>query len=65
MTISDLNFSFDLILKCFQGEPVAVMHGANAPLLQRMIEREIRKERQVLKGDATREPIAMEDAVPG
>jgi len=30
-----------------------------------MIEREIRKERQVLKGDATREPIAMEDAVPG
>lgn len=27
------------------GEPVAVMHGANAPLLQKMIEREIRKER--------------------
>jgi len=47
------------------GEPVAVMHGANAPLLQRMIEKEIRKERQVLKGEATREPICMEDAVPG
>ena len=27
------------------GEPVAVMHGANAPLLQKMIEREIRKEK--------------------
>lgn len=44
---------------------MAVMHGANAPLLQRMIEKEIRKERQVLKGEATREPICMEDAVPG
>jgi hypothetical protein len=41
------------------------MHGANAPLLQRMIEKEIRKERQVLKGEGTREPISMEDAVPG
>ena len=47
------------------GEPVAVMHGANAPLLQRMIEREMRKERQVLKGEATREIITLEEAVPG
>jgi hypothetical protein len=47
------------------GEPVAVMHGANAPLLQRMIEKEIRKERQVLKGEASREIISLEDAVPG
>ena len=47
------------------GEPVAVMHGANAPLLQKMIEKEIRKERQVIKGEAVRDPILMEDAVPG
>ena len=47
------------------GEPVAVMHGANAPLLQKMIEREIRRERQVLKGEACRETISLEDAVPG
>jgi hypothetical protein len=47
-----------------QGEPVAVMHGANAPLLQRMIEKEIRKERQVLKGEASRDIITMEEAVP-
>ena len=51
--------------KKFVGEPVAVMHGANAPLLQRMIEKEIRKERQVLKGEATRDIITLEEAVPG
>jgi len=33
-------------------------------MLQRMIEKEIRKEKQVLKGEATREPITMEEAVP-
>ncbi len=43
---------------------MAVMHGANAPLLQRMIEREIRREKQVLKGEAVRETISLEDAVP-
>ena len=42
-----------------------VMHGANAPLLQRMIEKEMRKERLVLKGEAVRELIDLEDAVPG
>lgn len=47
------------------GEPVAVMHGANAPLLQKMIEKEIRRERQVMKGEAVREAITYEDAVPG
>ena len=47
------------------GEPVAVMHGANAPLLQKMIEKEIRRERQVLKGEACRETLSLEDAVPG
>lgn len=46
------------------GEPVNVMHGANAPLLQKMIEKEIRKTRQVLKGEAFHDPIAFEDAVP-
>jgi len=40
------------------------MHGANAPLLQRMIEKEMRKERLVLKGEAVRELIDLEDAVP-
>ena len=47
------------------GFPVEVMHGANAPLLQRMIEKEMRKERLVLKGEAVRELIDLEDAVPG
>ena len=47
------------------GDPVEVMHGANAPLLQRMIEKEMKKERQVLKGEAVRDIISLEDAVPG
>ena len=41
------------------------MHGANAPLLQRMIEKEMKKERQVLKGETVRDIISLEDAVPG
>ena len=67
--VHNLNYAWKVIF--FQGfenvggEPVAVMHGANAPLLQRMIEKEIRKERQVLKGEAVRDPIMLEDAVPG
>ena len=47
-----------------QGQPVAVLHGANAPLLQKMIEKEIELERKVLKGDIDREVISFEEAVP-
>ena len=47
------------------GLPVAFLHGANAPLLQKMIEREMRLERQALKGEISRETIAFEEAVPG
>ena len=43
---------------------MAVMHGANAPLLQKMIEKEIRRERQDLKGKGCRETISLEVAVP-
>ena len=44
---------------------MAFLHGANAPLLQKMIEREMRLERQALKGEISRETIAFEEAVPG
>ena len=46
------------------GQPVAVLHGANAPLLQKMIEKEIELERKVLRGDIAREVITFEEAVP-
>ena len=46
------------------GQPVAVLHGANAPLLQKMIEKEIDLERKVLRGDIAREVITFEEAVP-
>ena len=48
----------------FAGESVAVLHGANAPLLQKMIEREIQLERQVLRGEIPRETITFEEALP-
>ena len=41
-----------------------MLHGANAPLLQKMIEKEIELERKVLKGDIDREVISFEEAVP-
>ena len=43
---------------------MAVLHGANAPLLQKMIEREMRLERQVLQGEVARETITFEEALP-
>ncbi len=46
------------------GQPVAVVHGANAPLLGRMIHNEMFKERMALSGEMERKTIALEDAVP-
>ena len=46
------------------GRPVAVCHGANAPLLGRMIQSEMRKERSVMSGQAERKTIEFSDAVP-
>jgi len=46
------------------GQPVAVVHGANAPLLGRMIQNEVFKERMVLRGEMERKTIQMEDAIP-
>ena len=62
-----INLGRRLFTKTFfpiQGQPVAVLHGANAPLLQKMIEKEIELERKVLKGDIDREVISFEEAVP-
>ena len=47
------------------GEPVAVMHGANAPLMKIMVAAEIEKERKVQAGELDRTTITLEDAVPG
>ncbi len=46
------------------GQPVAVVHGANAPLLGRMIQNEMYKERMALGGEMERKTITLEEAVP-
>ncbi len=46
------------------GQPVAVVHGANAPLLGRMIQNEMFKERMALSGEMERKVISIEEAVP-
>ena len=46
------------------GSPVAVVHGANAPLLGKMIQNEIYKERMALIGERDRNVINLKDAVP-
>ena len=46
------------------GLPVAVCHGANAPLLGRMIQSEMQKERRVMSGEKERQTIEFGDAVP-
>eukprot|EP00095_Tigriopus_kingsejongensis_P010245 maker-scaffold76_size406464-snap-gene-3.15 protein:Tk10245 transcript:maker-scaffold76_size406464-snap-gene-3.15-mRNA-1 annotation:"hypothetical protein DAPPUDRAFT_237790" len=46
------------------GHPVSVVHGANAPLLGRMILQEVARERKVLAGDTERQVIALDEAVP-
>lgn len=46
------------------GEPTGVVHGANAPLLGRMIQREMDRLKKVMNGEAQRQVIALEDCVP-
>eukprot|EP00094_Tigriopus_californicus_P012719 TCALIF_12295-PB protein Name:"Similar to NME9 Thioredoxin domain-containing protein 6 (Homo sapiens)" AED:0.00 eAED:0.00 QI:36/1/1/1/0.85/0.62/8/191/397 len=46
------------------GEPTGVVHGANAPLLGRMIQREMDRLKQVMNGEAQPQVIALEDCVP-
>ena len=47
------------------GQPVAVMHGANAPLMKIMVAEEMEKERKVQSGELERKTMMLEDAVPG
>ena len=47
------------------GQPVAVMHGANAPLMKIMVAEEMERERQVQAGELERKTIPLEEAVPG
>ena len=47
------------------GQPVAVMHGANAPLMKIMVAEEMEKERKVQAGELSRRTITLEEAVPG
>lgn len=49
----------------FAGEPVAVMHGANAPLMKIMVAEQMERERGVMAGTELRAAIRLEDAVPG
>lgn len=46
------------------GDPVAVMHGANAPLMKTMVSEQMDIERKVLAGEQNRTVIKLEDAVP-
>ena len=43
---------------------MAVVHGANAPLLGRMIVSEMYKERRVMSGECERKTISLAEAVP-
>ena len=47
------------------GQPVAVMHGANAPLLRTMVARQMDIERKVQAGEMERTIISLQEAVPG
>ena len=46
------------------GQPVAVMHGANAPLLRSMVAKQMDIERKVQEGEMERTIISLQDAVP-
>ena len=46
------------------GQPVAVMHGANAPLLRSMVARQMDIERKVQAGEMERTIISLQEAVP-
>ena len=47
------------------GHPVAVMHGANAPLLRTMVASQMDIERKVQAGEMERTIISLQEAVPG
>ena len=47
------------------GQPVAVMHGANAPLLRSMVAQQMDIERKVQAGEMERTVISLQEAVPG
>jgi hypothetical protein len=44
---------------------VAVMHGANAPLMKIMIAEQMERERRILAGEELRRGIPIQQAVPG
>ena len=46
------------------GQPVAVMHGANAPLLRSMVASQMDIERKVQAGEMERTIISLQEAVP-
>ena len=46
------------------GEIVAVMHGANAPLLRSMVAKQMDIERKVQAGEMERTIISLQEAVP-
>ena len=46
------------------GQPVAVMHGANAPLLRSMVAKQMDIERKVQAGEMERTVISLQEAVP-
>jgi len=46
------------------GEPVAVMHGANAPLMRTMVSQQMELEKRVLAGEIERSVIELVYAVP-
>ena len=46
------------------GQPVAVMHGANAPLLRSMVAKQMDIERKVQAGEMERTIISLQEAVP-
>ena len=43
---------------------MAVMHGANAPLMKTMVAEQMELERKVLAGEVSRNVIKIEEAVP-
>jgi hypothetical protein len=47
------------------GEVVAVMHGANAPLMKIMIAEQMERERRIQAGEELRRGIPIHEAVPG
>jgi len=50
---------------CCAGEMVAVMHGANAPLMKIMVAEQMERERRIQAGEEMRLGIPIHEAVPG